>query len=282
MWVWLSLASALLLGVYDVAKKVALRRNGVYWVLLAATALSTLFVSPFFTAGTASQHLRLVFKAVLVTTSWVSGMIALDLLPITTVSTLKASRPMFVVLFSIVLFGERLSVLQWTGVVLVLAAIWLMSRASSREGLKFSSGKGFAALALSIFAGVASALWDKHIIGGMEPLFVQSWTNLYITAMLAVLVLVRSLRAGEKREKFTWDWTLLLIALFITGADACYFFSLKQPDAMLSVVSIIRRCSVLVTFVLGAIIFKEKNIRGKAVSLALMLAGIILLMFSSV
>jgi len=282
MWVWLSLASALLLGVYDVAKKVALRRNGVYWVLLAATALSTLFVSPFFTAGTAAQHLRLVFKAVLVTTSWVSGMIALELLPITTVSTLKASRPMFVVLFSIVLFGERLSVLQWTGVVLVLAAIWLMSRASSREGLKFSSGKGFAALALSIFAGVASALWDKHIIGGLEPLFVQSWTNLYITAMLAVLVLVRSLRAGEKREKFTWDWTLLLIALFITGADACYFFSLKQPGAMLSVVSIIRRCSVLVTFVLGAIIFKEKNIRGKAVSLALMLAGIILLMFSSV
>lgn len=282
MWVWLSLASALLLGVYDVAKKAALRRNGVYWVLLVATALSTLFVSPFLTGGTAAQHLRLLLKAVLVTTSWVSGMTALKLLPITTVSTLKASRPMFVVLFSIVFFGERLSVLQWAGVALVLAAIWLMSRASSREGLKFIGGKGFAALALSIFSGVASALWDKHIIGGMEPLFVQSWTNLYITAMLAVLVLFRSFRSWEADGKFTWDWTILLIAVFITGADACYFFSLKQPGAMLSVVSIIRRCSVLVTFVLGAILFKEKNIKGKSVSLALMLAGIILLMFSSV
>lgn len=306
MWIWLTLGSALLLGTYDVAKKVAVRRNDVYYVLLVATGLSTLFLCPFLSGGTASEHLSLVFKALLVTTSWVSGMVALKLLPITTVSTLKASRPMFVVLFSILLFGERLNPLQWLGVLLVFASIWLLGCASSREGIKFSCNKGILALWLSIFAGVASALWDKHIISNLQPLFVQSWTNLYITAILGVIVLLKacchkswckkssqapapSQTASQAAQschqplpKFRWDWSLLLIAVFITLADALYFFALKDQGAMLSVVSIIRRCSVIVSFVLGAILFKEKNLAGKALALFLMLGGIILTMFATV
>ncbi|MBO4743411.1 MAG: EamA family transporter, partial [Bacteroidales bacterium] len=66
--------SAVLLGLYDVAKKKALQQNGVFAVLLVATALSTLFVSPFLRLGPASDYLRLALKAVLVTASWISGM----------------------------------------------------------------------------------------------------------------------------------------------------------------------------------------------------------------
>ena len=307
MWIWLALGSALLLGVYDVAKKYALKRNGVYTVLLVATAITTLFLSPFLSPGPAAYHLKLAFKAVLVTASWVSGMIALRLLPITTVSTFKASRPMFVVLFSIILFGERLNLWQWLGVAAVLAAIWLLSSASGREGFRFGSGRGFWALVLSVFTGVASALWDKHIISSFSfgqapnavyaafpdslavPLFVQSWTNLYITLLLAVTVLVRVLSgraaAGTADDsspgRFRWDWTLLLIAVLITGADALYFASINIEGSLLSVISLLRRFSVIVTFALGAIIFREGKIKGKSIALAIMIAGIALLMAGS-
>lgn len=280
MWIWMALASAVFLGVYDVAKKAALKRNGVYPILLVATALSALLVSPFLTWGTGADHLRLIFKAVLVTTSWVSGMIALQLLPITTVSTFKTSRPMFVVVFSIVLFGERLNWMQWIGVAAVLVALWLLSVNSEREGISFKGNRGFWALLLSVFSGVASALWDKHIMSGLQPLFVQSWTNIYITLMLAAIILLRSLR-GQK-EAFKWDWTLVLIAVLITAADMLYFFSLKEDGSMLSVVSLIRRSAVIITFALGAILFKEKRIAQKAGVLLLMLAGVVLLMLGSV
>jgi transporter family protein len=279
MWIWMALASAVLLGVYDVAKKAALKRNGIYGILLVATGLSALFVSPFLTLGTGPDHLRLLFKAVLVTASWVSGMIALQLLPITTVSTFKTSRPMFVVIFSIILFGERLSWMQWCGVAAVLLALWLLSVSSEREGISFKGNKGFWALLVSVFTGVASALWDKHIMAGMQPLFVQSWTNIYITLMLAAIILIR--RSRGVSEPFRWDWTILLIAVFITAADMLYFFSLKADGSLLSVISLIRRCSVIVTFALGAIIFKEKRIAQKAGVLLLMLAGVVLLMISS-
>lgn len=277
----MTLGSALMLGIYDVFKKQALKNNSVLWVLLAATALSTLFLSPFLSSGPVEDHLRLVLKAVLVTTSWVSGLIGLKLLPITTVSTLKASRPFFVVLFSIVLFGEQLNGWQWAGVALALLALTLLSGASKKEGIDFSKSKGVAAMAVSILAGVASALYDKKVVASMDPLFLQSWCNFYITVLLALCILLKSLRDKENRERFKWDWMLVVIAVFITGADMLYFFALKQDGALLSVISLMRRCSVVVTFVVGAIVFKEKNLKAKSLDLAILLAGIVCLVLGS-
>ena len=85
MWLYLALLSALFLGLYDIAKKQAVGKNGVLQVLLAATALSALFLSPFLFKYELSlqSHMMLIGKALIVTTSWISGMIALKLLPIT-------------------------------------------------------------------------------------------------------------------------------------------------------------------------------------------------------
>ena len=278
----MSVCSAVLLGVYDVVKKQSLKRNSVLYVLLGATALTTLFLCPFLEAGTPKDHLALFLKGILVTTSWVSGLLGMKYLPLTTVSTIKASRPVFVVAFSIILFGEKLNLWQWGGVVLVIAALYLLSVSSRKEGIKFTSNKGVACMAISVLSGAASALYDKHILGYMEPLFVQSWANVYITVLLIVCVLVKALIDGpEKREHFKWDWRLLLIAVLITASDMLYFFSLKDEGAMLSIISMLRRCSVVITFVLGALLFKEKRIKDKAMDLAVLLAGITLLLFGS-
>lgn len=277
----MTLGSALLLGIYDVMKKSALKRNGVLWVLLIATAFSTLLLCPFLKPGSMEDHLHLMLKAVLVTTSWVSGLVGIKLLPITTASTLKASRPFFVVLFSILLFGEQLNGWQWGGVALALVALTLLSLSSKKEGISFAHSKGVAAMVVSIFAGVASALYDKAIVVDMDPLFLQSWANLYITIILAICVLVKALHDGAQRERFQWDWLLVGIAIFITGADALYFFALKQEGALLSIISLIRRCSVVVTFVLGAIVFKENKIKEKSIDLAILLAAMGLLLYGS-
>ena len=281
MWLWLSVGSALLLGIYDVAKKQALKRNGVYWILLSATALTTLFLSPFLSAGPLPDHLRLMVKAVLVTVSWVSGLKAMGCLPLTTVSTIKASRPMFVVIFSIILFGERLNLLQWLGVAVVMTALFLSSRSKRHETDRKTSAKGITLMIISVLSGAASALWDKHIMQHMEPLFVQSWTNLYVTILLGILLLVQYLTDKEHFQPFAWDWRILLISVFITVADAMYFFAVKQPDALLSIISMIRRCSVLITFLGGVLILKEGHVRDKALDMVLMMAGVALLLWGS-
>ena len=245
MWIWLAVGSAFMLGIYDIAKKQSLRRNSSLVVLLFATAFSTLFLTPWLSAGPLEHHLRLLLKAVLVTIAWISGMEGLRLLPITTASTIKATRPVFVLLLSLLIYGERLNLCQWTGCILALLALYVLSVSSRKEGFAFSRSAGVWWMGLSVLAGVASALYDKHILGMMEPMFVQSWCNLYITLLLALTLLASYLRDKAHFQPIRWDWNFLLIAVLITTADALYFISLKQPDALLSVISMVRRSSVL-------------------------------------
>lgn len=281
MWVWLAVASSALLGFYDVGKKLCLRRNDVLYVLLGITLCSVLFLCPFLGAGTWREHLILLFKAFLVTVSWVSGLAGIKHLPLTTASTLKASRPVLVVVFSLLIFGERLGAMQWAGVVLVFFAIFMLGRTSRKEGISFTGNKGVFYMLLSIFSGAASALWDKHIISGMAPLFIQSWTNVYIAALLLLLIAAGALLRGEKPEPFHFDVMMPLTAVIITASDAFYFYSLSGEGALLSVITLVRRASVIVTFVLGALLFKEHRIRDKAAVLAVLLLGLVLLVLGS-
>lgn len=298
MWLYLSLASALLLGFYDIFKKRSLQKNGVMWVLVGVTALSTLLLLPFFRLGTIENHLLLIPKGLLVALSWISGLIAMKTLPLTTISTIKASRPVFVVLLSILLFGEALNLWQWLGVTMVFTALWMLSRSSEKEGISFKKNKGIWWIIISVFAGVASALYDKQLVSRveMDPMFVLCWSNLYILAVLCMVLGTRILIhkggsvteiSGEKgrktpletRERFRWDWNLLVTAIIIVAADTLYFQALAQEGSMLSIVSMIRRCSVVVTFAGSAIMFKEHNIKDKAIDLAILLAGVAILVF---
>ena len=281
MWLWLSLCSACLLGLYDLAKKQALKENSVLWVLFGATALSACLLLPYITPGPFQDHLKLFLKAFLVSASWISGLAALNHIPITTASTIKATRPVLVVLFSIILFGERLNLAQWGGVVLVILAMYLLGRSGKKEGIDFSSNKGVLLMVVSVLTGAASALYDKQILKTLEPLFVQSWSNIYISAVLALCILVKNLCTKGPKEKFKWDWTIILIAVLITVSDCMYFYAMKDEGALLSIISLIRRCSVLITFCLGAVMFKEHNIRSKAVSLVILLVGMAILLLAS-
>lgn len=281
LWIWSSIISACLLGFYDVFKKQALKKNGVLEVIAVSSAFTALFLSPFLSQGTPHDHLCLIIKSLIVSFSWITGLAALARIPLTTASSLKATRPVLVVIFSLILFGERLNLGQWAGVVIVIASLFFLARVSKTEDVAFSSSRGVFYMLLSIISGAASALWDKHIMQSMEPLFVQSWTNVYITLVLAIAILVRRGMSEENRIPLRWDWNLLVIAVIITLSDALYFNALAQEDSLLSVISLLRRCGVIVTFVAGAILYKEKKIRSKAIVLTFLMAGLTILAMSS-
>jgi len=294
MWVYLTLCSALMLGVYDVTKKKSLEKNSVMWALFAISVISTVMLGPLFKSGPWEDHLAILPKAVLVALSWIAGLAAMKYLPLSTAATFKASRPVFVILFSILLFGERLNAGQWAGVGVSLLALALLSIPDKTEETRSTHLKGLVWMIICIVTGVSSALYDKYVVRRLDPLFVQCWANFYITlvmgAVLGGQLLVQSRTAGSKAsgagdagvDRFHWDWYLVLTAFFIVGADMFYFFALKEEDALLSVISLLRRFSVIVTFVIGVIVFKEKNIGRKALKLALLLCGMFLLFWFSV
>lgn len=281
MWMYLALSSALLLGCYDVTKKISLRRNSVLWVLFATTLFSTILLTPTLKGGPAGDFLLLVPKAILVGTSWIAGLMGMKYLPLTTAGVIKASRPVFVLIFSILIFGEHLNWGQWAGVVVAITSLYMLSRSSRREGIYFSRNKGIWWMGLAVIAGVSSALYDKFVIGRMDPVFVLGWSYVFTAGFMGIILALKCIFSDESVRNFKFDWWLVATSVLIVAADALYFFALAQDGSMLSIVSLTRRASVIVTFVLSAIVLKEGNIRAKAIDLAVLLCGIVILFFSS-
>ena len=88
---------------------------------------------------------------------------------------------------------------------------------------------------------------------------------------------VITLTQRDRATPFRWSWAIPMISLLLSAADMAYFVALSDDDAMISVVSMIRRGSVAVSFACGALLFRERNLRSKAVDLAFILAGMIFL-----
>ena len=293
MWLILAFVSATMLGFYDASKKASLKDNAVLPVLLLNTIFSTLIFSPFladyicgsgwFSGGfldTASgyenelaAHLMVVLKAFIVLSSWICGYFGLKHLPLTIVGPINATRPVMVLVGAMLFFGERLNLYQWIGVLLALLSIYLMSRAGKKEDIDFKSNRWIWCVAAATIMGAVSGLYDKFIMKSLSPMFVQSWFNLYQMIIMSVICGLIWYPTRHKGTPFRWSWAIPLISVFICLGDFAYFTSLSDPDSMISVVSLVRRSSVIISFICGVIIFKERNIKAKIVDLAIILLG---------
>ena len=298
MWLALAFTSAALLGLYDAAKKQSLTGNAVLPVLLLNTLFSTLLFTPMILSsaldvgwfegtifhapkGDLAAHGLVVLKAVIVLTSWIFGYFGIKHLPLTIVGPINATRPVMVLVGALLFFGERLNAYQWIGVLLALFSLFLLSRSSKREGVNFAHNIWILFVALSAITGALSGLYDKFIMGQLEPVFVQSWYNLY---QLIIMTVVVSLLWWPKRKTttpFRWSWAIPLISIFLSTADFAYFYALSEADSMISVVSMIRRGSVIISFLCGAVLFHERNLKAKAIDLALILLGMVFLWIGS-
>lgn len=297
MWLMLAFTSAALLGLYDVAKKQALTGNAVLPVLWLNTLFSTLLFLPMILAaetgagwfdgtvlethpGGFDAHLLVLLKSAVVLTSWIFGYYGLKHLPITIVGPINAARPVLVLVGALLIFGERLNIWQWTGVLLALVSLYLLSRSSRREGVDFIHNRWILLVAASALVGAVSGLYDKFIVSRLDPVFVQSWYNLYQLMMMSIAVAIMWW-PRRRISSFRWSWAIPLISLFLSAADFAYLFALREPDAMISIVSMVRRGSVIVSFACGALIFRERNLRAKAVDLAFILVGMFFLWLGS-
>ena len=214
MWALLAFASAVLLGCYDFFKKVSLKDNSVLAVLFLNTLFSTLIFLPFIllsgggyisegllyvpSAGV-EAHLLLMLKAVIVLSSWLCGYIGIKHLPITIVSPIQATRPVLVLLGALIIFGENLNGYQWTGVLIAMLSFFLLSRSGKREGINFANNRWVCFVIMAALLGAVSALYDKYLMQTLEPMFVQSWFNLYQCILMGCLGLLLNILRIKKK-----------------------------------------------------------------------------------
>ena len=289
MWWLLSFASAALLGCYDSFKKISLKDNAVIPILFLNTLIATCLLSPLLVrTGFGSWEVQkwIVLKSAIVLSSWLAGYYAMKHLPLTLVGPVNATRPVLVLLGAVLLFGERLNLMQSIGVGLAILAYVLMLISGKKEGIVFHRNKWVFCLVFAVLMGAVSGLYDKYLMSpdsglGLDRLQVLSWFMFYQTLMMLPLLLFVWLPGRSHSTPFEWRWSIPFISLFLVSADFLYFQALSQPGALIAVISMIRRGSAVVSFLIGAFLLKEQNIKSKAFDLVLLLLSMVFLYLGS-
>ena len=298
MWLLLAFLSAALLGFYDVFKKKSLKDNAVLPVLGLNTLFSSLIFLPFILISACKPdwlqgsmfyvpaagwevHRFILVKSFIVLSSWVLGYFGMKHLPLTIVGPINATRPVMTLVGAMLVFGERLNLYQWVGVTLAIVSFFMLSRSGRKEGIDFRHNKWIFCIVLAAFLGAVSGLYDKFLMARFDRMVVQSWYNIYQLFIMGSVLMLLWWPKRKTTTPFRWDWCIICISIFLSAADFVYFYALSLPGSMISIVSMVRRGSVLVSFLCAAMLFREKNLKSKVVDLILVMIGMFFLYLGS-
>ena len=159
-------------------------------------------------------------------------------------------------------------------------SLYFISRIGGREGFSLKESRWLWFSIGATFMGAVSALYDKFLLRFYEPLEVQAWYSFYQLLIMGATIAVL-LKVKGSSVPFRWSWAIPFISIFLTVADIAYFYSLSIDGSMIAVVSMIRRGSVIVSFLYGVTVLREKNIRLKLVDLSVLLVGLAFLVVGS-
>ncbi|MEE9363513.1 MAG: DMT family transporter [Cellulophaga sp.] len=299
MWMYLGLLAALFLGLHNLCKKHAVQNNEVFPVLFGTICSGFLLLLPFFigslyfpeytkqiglhiTSISWKTHGFIFIKSMIMTSSWVLAYNALKHLPITIVTPIRSAGPFFTFIGAILIYQEKPNFLQWIGFFFIIFSVLLYSKIGKKEGINFKRNKWIFAIIGATFLGASSGLYDKFLIQSLvlNPQTLQFWFCWYTILILMVILSITWFPFPEKRKKFRWRWTIVAVGILLQTADYFYFKALQDPDALIMLVSAIKRSQILIAVVVGGLVFKEKNKRKKLVPLLGIIIGIFLILYS--
>ena len=297
MWVVLGIISAILLGVYELFKKISLHQNAVLPVLCISTLFSASLFVPllilsrlhpdcshefwFIPHQSFKAHLFFLLKAVIVGTSWVLSYFAVKHLPMTIASPIRASGPLWTLVGALLIYGEQMNLIQWSGILVTMSFYFGLSLTGKKEGISFRKNKWVLFMTLATIIASTSGLLDKYLLTHFDRMAMQCWSYLYLAPINIILLLLFYLPFKEKSGPFQWRFSILLIGLTLTAADFAYFKALSTPGALIAILSTVRRSNAIVSFSLAAMFFQEKNIKEKGLLLLGILFGILLILFGT-
>lgn len=282
LWITLAIGSAIFLGFYDISKKNALQKNAVWPVLFICSLTGAVLLVPVFVFKDIPvlswrEHGLLCLKAALVTGSWAFTYNAVSRMPLSITSPIRASAPLFTIAMAISFMAERPSSMQWMGIAISLLSYVVMSVAGRRETGSYWRNPWVLAMFFGTFLGSCSGVYDKFLLQRMhfDPLVLQIWFSFYMVIIQGVIMMILWYPRRHEGSQFYFKWIILAVGIFLLIADRFYFLALHEEEALVSVVTVIRRSNVVISFAAGILFFGEKKGKLKVAAVAGILCGLI-------
>ncbi len=278
MWMLFGISAGVLLGFYDYWTKKAMIGNGVVPVVFWSSICGALLWLPAFFPVTAGfgfhvdvwrtgfyQQGVILIKGVAMTLSWLLAYYSVRELPMSFSGAVRASGPLWTLIGGMVVFGEYLSPLQMATVLVSILAYYFLSTVGRSEGIHMlRSLPVFLMLAATILSAVTT-VYDKYMVQTLEmPIYaVQAWSALHRCILALLMLAYIAWRGG--RCRLNWSLSVPLVGVSWVGAELLYFFAVMDPLANVTYLSIFRRTSLVVGFLLSVFLIGEKNVLRKAI-----------------
>ena len=321
VWIACVLLYGVLKGAREILKKKAMTKSTVIEVLVAYTTLSFLIVIATsaweICTGTYLFGLRpgyyaaIAVKSFVIFVAWICGFRALRKMPVSVYGILDMARVVFSALLGILILGERPSLMQAGGIVLVCLGLFLLrfvKEDDSKKAAEYEPADGdgssdmraddvgvkasaeqkpeapakhkpgfYVALAMvSCFLNAVSGNMDKILMKDdrMSSGQLQLWYMFFLVAFYVIYTLARRIHLNFRGMlKNPWIWGLSI--LFVI-ADRALFIANGYAESRVIVMTVLKQACTIVTILGGWLVFREKKILRKLLCAAVVIAGIVL------
>lgn len=274
LWILFIVIYSLLKGSREGMKKAALKKSSSTEILFFYTLVGLILVLPFSKDAFSLAPLYIFYaflKALVVCTAWIFAFRALKNMSVSLYGVMDLSRMVFSTALGVFVLGEAFTVNKAIGVSLVILGLLLVNLKKSTSGKGMSVTVLGAAL-LNCFFNAVSGTMDKILMQYMKSSQLQFWFMFFMTVIYGVVILIRREKISVKCLKNNF-WIPLMSLSLIVG-DKLLFEANGSPLSEVTLMTVIKQSSVLVTVLTGWLVFKEKNILYKLMCTGIVLMGI--------
>lgn len=224
-------------------------------------------------------HFYVCLKAAIVSGSWMLSFFAVKHLPISLAAPLRASSPSLTVLGAVLVLAERPSPLQWGAILVTFLGYLGFAVIGRQEGIRLEANRWVFMLLMAMILGAVSGVYDKVLLQRVKlaPTTLQFWFTTYNLVIQGLVVLLLWWPKRRATTAFQARPAMLVVGAMLVLADQLYFRALAQETALVSMVSLLRRGSVVLTFGVGGLLFRERALGQKSLALSLILVGLVLM-----
>lgn len=274
LWILFIVIYALLKGSREGMKKAALKKSSSTEILFFYTFIGWLLTLPFSADAfsLAPIYIFYVFlKAAVVCIAWLCAFSALKKMSVSLYGIMDLSRMVFSTLLAIVVLNESLTVNKAVGMILVITGLLLVNlkKTTDTKGVKLPV---LIMALLNCFFNAISGTMDKVLMQDMESSQLQFWFMLFSTLIYGVIIAIKKEKISLKAIKTNYWIPLLSLSLII--GDRLLFEANANPESQITLMTVIKQSSVIVTTLTGWLIFKEKHILYKMMCTFIVLSGI--------
>ena len=279
MYIFFVFLSALFLGAYEVLKKISLKRSSVYEVLffycLSGFLISLIFINDAIDVSF-NEILFVLLKSAVIVINWLLVAKCMQKLDVGIVVGFSLLNTVLVVFGSSLFFNEVITWLHFVSLLFIGAGIILITLLERKQNDKKIKNNYLYIILLIIGSvlGACSGLLDKYMLNvkGVKPTAVLVWFLFFNTLIYGVIYLIKNKKIEWKKIKENYWMSLTGIA--IAASDIVYYYAIIMDGAQISLISILRKSSVIVATILASVFLKEKYLLKKLGLLLIMLIGI--------